>query len=190
MLRLKSLSNKFQKRTLRAEYSQTKATPYDAALDASIGSGTTFRKPLAADTTPLARSADAFTYQSGLVPGTVLVRGAGDSVLVAPGGNTAVQPFGLLANFVGGNLDELGDEIRIGAWRGVGSTYTVLAPAFDDTGLAAAYATFVTTPSAPVLLYAGVDGRLVYISSPGSRVPVARLIERISAQVIRIDLLV
>lgn len=188
MLRLKSLTNKFQKRTLRVEYSQTKATPYDATLDASLGTGSAFVKPLSTDSTPLARSADAYTYKNGLLPGTVLVRGAGDTVVVATGANAAIEPFGLLGNFVGGDLDELGDENKVGVWRGVGSTYTVLAPAFDDTGLAAAYA--AATPGSPVYLYAGTDGRLVYNASPGSRKPVARLIERVSAQVIRIDLLV
>lgn len=188
MLRLKTLKNKNQKRTLRVEYSQTKATPYDASLDASLGTGADFVKPLAADTTPLARSADAYTYKNSLLPGTVLVRGAADTVVVGTGANAAIQPFGLLANFVGGDLDELGDENKVGAWRGVGSTYTVIAPAFDDTGLAAAYA--AATPGTHVNLYAGTDGRLVYVASPGSRVAVARLIERVSAQVIRIELLV
>jgi hypothetical protein len=190
MLRLKSLSNKFQKRTLRVEYSQTNATPVYSTLDPSLGSGSAFVKPLAADTTPLTRSADAFTYKNGLLPGTVMVRNSGDNVCVASGSTTvAVQPFGLLANFVGGDLDELGDEVKVGVWRGIGSTYTLLAPAYDDTGLAAAISG--ATAGVPVLLYAAADGRLKYVASPtATQVPVARVVERVSSTVLRIDLLV
>jgi hypothetical protein len=63
-----------------------------------------------------------------------------------------------------------------------------LAPAFNDTGLAAAYA--AATPGIPVLLYAGADGRLGVNGTPGSRLPVAELIERPSASKITIRSLV
>lgn len=187
MLRLKNLSNKYQKRLIRPEYAQTQATPYDAVLHSSFrNTDHSFRKPLAADTVPFTRSLDAFTLKNGIVPGTVMTRVSGDAVAVATGGNTAEQPFGLLANFVGGDLDDVGDEDRIGVWRGPDSVYTLLAPAWDDTGLAAAFA--AATAGIPVPLYAGTDGRLVYNASPGSRVLIAHLIDRPSASRIVIDL--
>lgn len=192
MLRLKYLRNKYQKRTLRVLYGQTQATPYAGVLDPTLrDSDGSFRKPLSTDTTgggyPLTRSADAFTLQNGLVPGTVVVKTDGDAFAVANGADSAsILPFGLLANFVGGDLDELGDEDYVGVWRGHDSVYEVLAPAFDDTGLAAAYA--AATAGDPVKLYAGTDGRLIYLSSPSNRVVVAHLIERVSASRIVIDL--
>lgn len=187
MLQIRNLSNVFQKRLIRPEYAHTQATPYAAVLDASLrNTDGSFRAPLSTDTLPLARSANAFTLQGGLVPGTVVVKGAGESVVVASGANAAEQPFGLLANFVGGTLDDLKDANEVGVWRGPDATFTILAPAFDDTGLAAAYA--AATPGNPVKLYAGVDGRLVANGTPGSRIVVAHLIERVSASQIRIDL--
>lgn len=189
MLRLKYVKNQFQKRTLRVNYSQTKATPMDSELHSTIGSGASFTKPANGTTVgSLARTADAHSYKNGLVPGLVMIRAAGDTVAVAHGGNDATRPYGLLANFVGGDFDELGDEKKVGVWRGVGSEYTILAPAFDDTGLAAAYA--AATAGNPVKLYAGIDGRLVANGAPGNRIPIANLVERVSNQVIRIDLLV
>src|SRR3954467_3223591 len=115
MLRITNLSNVFQKRTLRVKYGHTQATPYAGTLDPSLrNTDGSFRKPLAADTLPVARSADAFTLQGGLVPGTVVLKGAGEGVVVATGANSALQPFGLLANFVGGTLDDIGDENNVG----------------------------------------------------------------------------
>jgi hypothetical protein len=187
MLQVRNLSNSLQKRLIRPLYAHTQATPYAATLDASLrNTDGSFRKPLAADTTPIARSADAYTLQDGLVPGTVLLKGAGEGAVVAPGGNTALVVFGLLANYVGGTLDDIKDENNIGVWRGPDAVFELLAPAFDDTGLAAAYA--AATPGVPVPLYAGTDGRLVYVASPGNRVKVADLISRDSAAKIVIDL--
>lgn len=177
----------FQKRLIRPAYAQTQGYPYAAVLDASLrNTDGSFRAPLATDTSPLTRSAAAFLLQGGLVPSTVVVKGAGESIVVASGANAAEQPFGLLANFVGGTLDDIKDENNVGVWRGVDSTYEILAPGFDDTGLAAAYAS--ATAGNPVKLYAGIDGRLVANASPGSRVVVAHLIERTSASKIVIDL--
>jgi hypothetical protein len=148
-----------------------------------------FRAPLSSDTLPLARSANAFTYQGGLVPGTVVVKGVNEQVVVATGANAAIRPFGLLANFVGGTLDDIKGNNEVGVWRGPDSVYDILAPAFDDTGLAAAYA--AATPGNPVKLFAGVDGRLSATSgNGGSAIPVALLIDRPSAARITIDLLV
>lgn len=190
MQRLGKLSNKYQKRTIRAIYAQTQGTPVSAVLDTSLRNADgSFRKPLAADTLPVARSADAFTLKNGLVPGTVMLKGQGDYMVVATGANSAaLKPFGLLANFIGGDLDDIGDENQIGVWRGHDSRWELLAPAYDDTGLAAAYA--AATAGNPVPLYAGVDGRLVYNASPANRVQVANLVERVNVSRIVIDLIV
>jgi hypothetical protein len=104
--------------------------------------------------------AAAFKYLSGLVP--------------------------LLANFVGGELDDLGDENYVGVWRGPDSVFEILAPGFDDTGLSAAWD--ASTTGIPVPLYAGADGRLVYIASPAGAQVVAELIERPNANRIIVDL--
>jgi hypothetical protein len=192
MLRLKNLSNKFQKRLIRPLYAQTQATPYAATLDASLrNSDGSFRLPLSADTAvggfPFDRTADAYSLKNGLVPGTVMVKSA-EGEQVAVGDDVAdAKPFGLLANFVGGDLDDLGDEDYVGVWRGPDSVYEILAPAFDDTGLAAAYA--AATAGAPVELFIGADGRLAEAGQvSNSNVVVAELIERVSASRIVIDL--
>src|SRR4051812_16174331 len=117
MLKVRNLSNVMQKRLIRPLYAHTQATPYAAVLDPSLRNvDGSFRAPLAADTLPVARSANAFTLQGGLVPGTVMVKAAGEGMVVAPGGTGAIQPFGLLANFVGGTLDDLQDNNEIGVW--------------------------------------------------------------------------
>jgi hypothetical protein len=189
MLRITNLSNAMQKRTLRVLHGQTQATPYAGTLHAALRNADgSFRAPLATDSSPLDYTANTFTLQGGLAAGTVMVKGPGESFLPARGGNNTDRPFGLLANFVGGTLDDLKDSNEIGVWYGPGSVYEVLYPAFDDTGLAAAYA--AATPGAPVLLYAGTDARLIGTSPGGSAIPVAELIERRSAAVIQIKLLV
>ena len=191
MLRIRYLSNKFQKRLIRPLYAQTQATPYAAYLDPSLrNTDNSFRKPLSTDSTgggfPLTRSADAYTLKNGLVPGTVMVKGAAEGVVVANGAASAnVNPFGLLANYVGGDLDDLGDENYVGVWRGPDAVFELLAPAFDDTGLASAYSS--ATAGNPVKLYSQADGRLG-ATQPSNAVAVAWLIERVSASRIVIDL--
>jgi hypothetical protein len=194
MLQIRNLSNLFQKRLIRPLYAHTQATPWAGTLDPSLRNADgSFRAPLAADTLPVARSADAFTHQGGLVPGTVLVKSAGEGFVVATGAETNERPAGLLANFVGGTLDDVKDENNIGVWYGPGAQFELLAPAFNDTGLAAAYA--AATPGAPVLLYAGADGRLAQASAlvggdAVDKIPVAELVQRSSAAKIQIKLLV
>lgn len=198
MLRIRNLSNQYQKRTLRVLYGHTQATPYAASLDPSLrNTDGSFRIPVDADTLPLDRAADAFTLQGGLVPGTVLARAANSENVVVHNGATTVDTFGLLANFVGGTLDELGDENNVGVWYGKDSVYEVLAPAFNDTGLAAAAA--AATAGQPVYLYPGPDGRLAEAGQvTGEQAPtavgtgdaVAVLVKRDSAAKITIKLLV
>lgn len=214
MLRLKNLSNKYQKRLVRPLYAQTQATPYAATLDDTTLTGpnaatgrTTFRSsdgsiylPKSGDTSPLyTRTADAYTLKGGLASGLVMVRTTGDKVAVATGINdgSVERPFGILSNFVGGDLDDLGDENQVGVWRGSGgAVLEILAPAFNDTGLSAAYTATAAIKGAPVKLYAGADGRLCAssqlsgASANAATIPVAHLIERVSASRIVIDLLV
>jgi hypothetical protein len=90
-------------------------------------------------------------------------------------------------------LDDLKDNNEIGVWYGPGSQFELLAPAWDDTGLAAAYA--AATAGSPVLLYATAAGKLgcaaaLVGGTVGSKLPVAELVERRSASVIQIKLLV
>lgn len=186
MLQVRNLSNALQKRLIRPLYGHTQATPYAAVLDASLrNTDGSFRAPLAADTVPIARSADAYTLQGGLVPGTVVLKAAGEGVVVATGADSALKHFGLLANFVGGTLDDIKDENNVGVWRGPDAVFELLAPSFNDTGLAAAYA--AATPGTPVPLWAGTDGRL-QTGSISSHELVANLIERPDAGRIVIDL--
>lgn len=199
MLRIRNLKNKYNKRLIRPLYAQTQATPYAAVLDDS------FRDV----TGTLTFTGASFLYKGGLVPGTVMC-GRGDKVTVATGAAPATSfqgsgaagqtltgplPFGLLANFVGGELDDIGDENYVGVWRGPDSVFEILAPGFNDTGLSASWD--ASTQGLPVPLYAGADGRLCGVNSgatginaanAGTRVPVAFLVERPSASRIIVDL--
>lgn len=190
MLRLKNLANKYQKRTCRPLYANTQATPYAANLDAS------FRDETGSIDLPV----NAFTYKGSLVPGTVVTRVPGtENVLVATGNEAANEkPFGLLANFVGGDLDEgfSGDSLQnsVGVWRGPDAVFEILAPAFNDTGLSDAVDN-AAVPGGEVLLYAGADGRLTVDkdetgSGTNDRAPVARLIEVVGSSRIIVDLIV
>lgn len=208
MLRLKNLSNKYQKRLIRPIYAHTQATPYATQLDSQTLTGpgaatgkTSFQYadgsrnlPKSGDTSPLAtRTADAFTVKGSLASGVVMVRTIGEDVAVATGVDSgAERPFGLLANFVGGDLDDLGDNSTVGVWRGAQHAFfELLAPAFDDTSLATQLATTGVQKGNPVNLYALADGRLGYVASPNAnRIPVARLVDRPAASRILIELLV
>jgi hypothetical protein len=175
MLRVRNLKNKYQKRLIRPLYAQTQATPYAAVLDDTLRNASG----------DFVFTAGSFKYKNGLVPGTVMVN-RGDKVLVATGADVALQPFGLLANFVGGELDDLGDENFVGVWRGPDAVFEILAPGFDDTGLSVAWD--ASTPGLPVKLYAGTDGRLSTQGTPGNRLVVAHLLERPNQNRIIVDL--
>lgn len=179
MLRIRNLRNKYQKRLIRPLYAQTQATPYAAVLDDTFRDASGY----------FVFTGASFLLKGGLVPGTVMVA-RGDKVAVADGSNPGAAggapiAFGLLANFVGGELDDLGDENYVGVWRGPDSVFEILAPGFDDTGLSAAWD--ASTLGNPVKLYAGPDGRLATVT-PGNRQVVAHLIERPSASRIVVDL--
>lgn len=207
MLKVQRLSNVLQKRTIRPIYAQTQATPYATSLDEQTLTGpnaaagrTSFKNsdgsrylPLSGDTSPLAtRTANAFTLKNSLVPGTVLVRTEGERVAVATGAAGGVEkPFGLLANFIGGELDDLGENDEIGVWRGAyHAFFELLFPAWNDTGLATALGETANKKGGQVKLYAGADGRLEFLSSPGEKIAVAEVIERPTASRLLIELLV
>lgn len=189
MLRIKNLSNQYLKRPLRVLYGHTQATPYGATLDPSLrNTDGSFRAPLAADAAPLVRSADAFLFQGGLIPGTVVAKGVGESVVVhngvVRGQANGVTAWGLLANYVGGTVDELGDENQVGVWYGQDAVVELLAPAFNPN--------INANPAAgvPTFLYAGTDGRLTTTVPTGGveTNAVALLLERKSASKILVKL--
>lgn len=199
MLRVQKLSNKYQKRLVRPVYAQSQATPYACTLDDTFRSATdgSLVLPKSGDTTPLnTRTAAAYTLKSSLVSGVVMVRTLAEKVAVATGINsgTTEVPFGLLSNFVGGELDDIGDENQVGVWRGPDAVFDIISPGFDSTGLSAAYLAAAT--GNPVKLYAGTDGRLTIAANlsggtANAATPaVARLIELRGTNVIRVDLLV
>lgn len=207
MLKVQRLSNVLQKRLIRPIYAQTQATPYATSLDETTLTGpnatagrTSFKNgdgsrylPKKEDTSPLhTRTADAYTLKGALVPGTVMVRTQGETVAVAAGpADETERPFGLLANFIGGELDDLGENDEIGVWRGANHAFfELLSPAWNDEGLATALGETKNKKGGSVLLYAAADGRLQYFSSAESRIPVARVIDRPSSSRILIELLV
>lgn len=187
MLRLTNLSNVYRKRTLRVLYGNTQAYPYAATLSANFD-----------------RTATQVTgAKCAILPGSVAVKQVGEIVTLA--GSTEgsaptvetvkVRPFGLFANFVGGELDELGSFTEVGVWRGVGSVYEILAPAFDSTDL-----------SADAALETGEDDTEVYLAATSTGVlgendslevpfaddlhAAARLISFLSLNAIIVELLV
>lgn len=203
MLRLTHLSNKYQKRLIRPIYAQTQATPYATSLDEQALTGgaagvTSFknadgsrRLPQSGDESPLhTRTAAAYTLKNSLTPGLVMVRTIGESVAVSAGPKDATeQPFGLLANFVGGELDDIGDEDTVGVWRGAfHAFFELLKPAWNDEGLAAALEESKNKKGGSVYLYASKDGRLQYFAEAENRQAVARVIDRPSASRILIEL--
>jgi hypothetical protein len=118
--------------------------------------------------------------------------------------------FGLFANFVGGELNEIGTNgsvpggSEVGVWRGVGSVYEVLAPVFVDTGLSAAAAAEDGAHANEVVLGSDATGRLAALTLANTVPPqgddvsslnassraTARLVKRLSANAIIIELLV
>lgn len=193
MLQIRNLSNVFQKRLIRPLYAHTQATPYAATLDPVLrNTDGSFRAPLSGEVQGgmAVRSQAAFLLQGGLVPGTCMVKGAGEGMMVHNGAVAAFpKTWGLLANFVGGTLDDLKDNNEIGVWRGPDATFELLSPAWDPTGLSTMYA--AATAGSPVDMCAGPDGRLLGFAAGGggAREVVARLVEWSPAK-INISLLV
>lgn len=193
MLRLQKLANVNKRRTLRALYAQTQAYPYAAHLDASVDRSLT---------NPFDISAEA--GKAAIWPGMIALKTVGENVRPQNSNQYmeddsvqegARRPFGLFANFIGGELDELGDRSEVGIWRGVGGVFEVLAPVFDDTDLAAEAADEDGTASNEIYLTGDeATGRLYFDNSarPGMdwHNSTARLVSRVSDKAIIIELLV
>lgn len=186
MLRLTNLANKYQRRTLRALYAQTQAYPYDARLISNFD-----------------RSAANFglgNATAAIIPGCVAVKNIGETVDLS-GAYPSSRAFGLFANYVGGELSDIPSDFdRVGIWRGAGGVFQLLAPAFDDTGLAALAAAEDGAPANEVYLRSNASGVLAAVTNangwPGlitsatKQLAVARLMRRLSANSIIVELLV
>ena len=197
MLRLTNLANVNRRRTLRALYAQTQGYPYAVALDSTVDRTLT---------NPFTIAADA--GKAALWPGMVAVKTVGETVKIAAADTG--RAFGLFANFVGGELNEIGTDgtrpggSEVGVWRGPGSVYEVLAPVFVDTGLSAAAAAEDGAHANEVFLGSDATGRLKAQTLANTTPPTgddvtslnasarsaARLVKRLSDNAIIIELLV
>lgn len=182
MLRLTNLSNKYQRRTLRVLYGNTQAYPYDAQLDPSFDR-----------TQGALAGANAITgAKAAILPGLVAVKKTAETVTVSGTWATSQRPFGLFANFVGGDLSDIPSDFdRVGVWRGVGSVYEILAPAFDDTNLATETGGEVGTAATEVYMNSGSKGQLVAATAGAYVVnSAARALNRLSSNAVIVELLV
>lgn len=197
MLRLTELSNLYKRRTLRVLYGNTQAYPYAATLSANF------------DRT-LGGQIAVTGSKAAINPGSVAVKLVGEIVTLARSTEEGLaatvtdvegianRAFGLFANFVGGQLDELGTRTEVGVWRGPGSVYEVLAPAYDDTAMLAAATGELGTTATEVYMNASANGRLVIdASATGTTAPLvtahraaARLISQLGATAIIVECLV
>jgi len=165
MLRSLKPKNAFMKRTIRPVYAHHSAVPYAGFLDED--------------------DADTVIY-----PGQVATKTTGEQFAVCDANDV---PFGLFNNFVNGDMDELGGKTEIAVWTGgTDAVFEVLAgPGADgstDEGpldKSVNWASLNSTAGG-VLLYSNADGRLTNVDGGGP--PVARLVEAISANKIKIQL--
>lgn len=139
MLRPKTIALVNQRRTLRALYAQTQAYPYAAILQNTGSDVDANGVPNQADTSQIALTDVAGNSSIAAIwPGAVMelfqqtvgASALGELVTLGEGTN---RPFGLCANFVGGNMDELNGRREVGVWRGRGGVFEVLAPVFVST---------------------------------------------------------
>lgn len=187
MIRLTNLANKYQRRTLRVLYGQSQAYPYDAQLDPTFD-----------------RTAGALSgvnaiagAKAAILPGLAAVLKAGEVVapIAAAWATTTTdyRVFGLFANYVGGELTDIPTDFdRVGVWRGVGSVYEILAPAFDDTSLSTDTTAVDGTAAKEVYMAPSAKSQLV-AQTPGAFIspnPTARAINRLSANAVVVELLV
>jgi len=191
MLRPKSIALVNQRRTLRALYAQTQAYPYAANLSGTNATGTdTFTNfvPTGTESQDQLPLSDGSTGV-GIFPGAVLTMvnttTSGEKVALADA--VTQRPFGLSANFVGGNMDELNGRSEIGVWRGRGGVFEVLAPVFGSTITGTDDLVTDVTPDAIGRL---VDGDVVDDSSASTVFGVARPINFLSERALIIELTV
>lgn len=182
MLRLTTLSNQYLRRTLRVLYNQTRAYPYDVQLDPA------FNRNAGA----LSGGTSITGAQAAILPGLVAVKEAGE--VVTPAYSLSTQrAFGLFANFVGGTLSDIPSDFdRVGVWRGSGSVYEILAPCWNDTNLAT-YAAAEDGTAAHEVYFTTTDATARLTAAQGADAgdnTVARLISRLSANAVIVELLV
>jgi hypothetical protein len=184
MLRLQKLANVNKRRTLRAMYAQTQAYPYAATLDAEV------------DRTNTDPFGGTESGKAAIWPGMVALKTVGENVRPQfdASDSSPRRPFGLFANFVGGEMDELGDRSEVGVWRGTGSVFEILAPVFVDDGLASEAAAEDGTASNEIYMSADDTSRLYWDNGarPGIdwNQATARLVKRLSDRAIIVELLV
>jgi hypothetical protein len=181
MLRLTKLSNKFRRRTLRAMYAHTQAYPYAATLD-----------PAFDRTQGQLAGANAVTdSKCAIQPGSVLVKEKGEMVTLSGAAGASQRAFGLAGNFVGGELDELGDNAEISVWKGVGSVWQILKPAFDPTNVLTEADAEVGTVGTEVYMNSNTKGQLAADAAGVMTLnDTARLLSAPSVNTIIVELLV
>jgi hypothetical protein len=152
MLRANSLKRLTQKRTIRPLYAWHQATPYACFLDAAVVSTTV------------------------IYPGQVASKSTGEQMVLS---TATTVPFGLFANFIHGDMDEIGSGTEIGVWRGgPDATFEVLAgPTTSETPLANITWTGLNVTPGGVLLYSDANGRLTNVAGSFRA---ARLVEAVS----------
>jgi hypothetical protein len=158
MIRARKLSNVHKKRSIRPLYSHHQATPYAAFLDTATV-GTTVVSP-------------------GMV-----ARQSGANELMATANTNVPAIFRSVcfANFVNGDMDELGDGTEIGVWRGgPDATFEVLTDALEAD-------TWTSLSTANTQIFASTNGKLTNTTN-ATNVQVARLMEAPSANKIIITL--
>lgn len=185
MLRLgTSLANVFQHRTIRPQYVHTQGYPYAAVLDPNfVRTGGQI-----AGTTTTGVTGNTL---AAILPGSVLVKEVGETVTLSGAKGAGQRAFGLSANFVGGALDELAGNSQIGVWRGVGSIYEILAPAFNSTNALSEGAAEAGTAATEVYLDSDATGRLAPNAAGAAAVnTTARLISAPSLNAVIVECLV
>lgn len=180
-----------KRRTLRALYAQTQATPYAATLDANFNRN---QGQLGGGSWTAISGAQAAIY-----PGSVAVKQVGEQVTLAPDSFTqTARPFGLFNDFVGGILDQLGSGTGsqsqtnlVGVWRGAGSVFEILAPAFGTISGAASEAGSAATEVYMTPATSTSSGLLSTVAAgPWAIARTARLISSLSSNAIIVELLV
>ncbi len=201
MLRLNNgLTNVHKRRTLRPVLAHTQATPVPMELSSSFSR-------TGGALTGTATTGITGNTMGAILPGMVAMKTVGRTVTPHYTSADRERSFGLFGQFVGGDLDDLHGDTQVAVWSGPGAHFEVLAPAFSDTGLSAAAAAEDGTDATEVYLSANTKAQLE-ADTPGDPTGgadassdiatlgtaalgrTARLVERLSANAIVIQLLV
>jgi hypothetical protein len=183
MLRPKSIALVNQRRTLRALYAQTQAYPYAAKLNPTQSLTDSAHNMLGLT------GSDGATGTAAIWPGGVLTLSDQGGVVeyVEVADDDSDRPFGLSANYVGGQMDELNGNAEIGVWRGRGGVFEVLSPVFasavDGNSNMLGVASSSTVPGQ-------LDELTVTDSDAGTTLAAARIISALSANAIIVELVV